>query len=712
MTTIYQVKKNYFKHLVKIQDAGTSSSFAFLGDKDGTVKADNLGNVYILDFNGNKSVVYNSTVPHIPHRAVEIGWRNKKSKILEVLRFIDAYPENRPAEIPDHWENHQWPNYDTLFSRKEQLLTGVGTVFPVSGETKINALGGVYTLSNVPYLFNDTVIDLSSEIPTSDANWVLIEIDNTGAVTLTPGSSVANRNLLTYAEIPAFASGLYPICAVKVYEGQLEFIRNKTDTDIIDFRFTGLGSGGGIPAGSDGEMQYNDAGAFGADPLFWWDDAEKHLWVGGHPFSTFLGRGFGVVAGTTANLVARGRFFHFAAQSSGAGITTGGANGTADAPEAVTDGKVLGQWSIVAWYDSSLTAVRTIGTIRAIATDDHSSSSQPFKWEVSICKPGENTPTLAVTIHDNGSMELEAGAQYLVNGAQHTHDGENVNIDASGFSGNLDGSVTDVQLLADAVDALTVGGGSSDGWTAYNTVIPTRTASADPTYTIQFAGVDLTAVLYEGMPVKWTQNSIVRYGWISSAPVFSTDTTVTVLTRTDSSSANYDILDTGTYAISNFAYGLPKQPGVGFPAYPEMWDIIVQVTTAYRKDSPATNTWYQAMTVGGNLPSINLPLGRWGVEWSMLMYGEFTSGTRAYCAGTLSTTTNSETDKDLSNFVSFQQVGTGNVYIYSAASRNKNLVITTATTYNFLLRTVLVSQTYIGVDNVVNNLIKAKCNYL
>jgi hypothetical protein len=74
------------------------------------------------------------------------------------------------------------------------------------------------------------------------------------------------------------------------------------------------------------------------------------------------------------------------------------------------------------------------------------------------------TRDAAIATIDEDGINLVSGTQYLVNGAQHTHDGEDVNIDASGFSGNLDSSVTDVQLLANAVDALTVGGGSSDGW--------------------------------------------------------------------------------------------------------------------------------------------------------------------------------------------------------------------------------------------------------
>lgn len=39
-------------------------------------------------------------------------------------------------------------------------------------------------------------------------------------------------------------------------------------------------AGGGVPAGSTGEVQFNDAGAFGADSNFFWDDTNKRLGLG------------------------------------------------------------------------------------------------------------------------------------------------------------------------------------------------------------------------------------------------------------------------------------------------------------------------------------------------------------------------------------------------------------------------------------------------
>lgn len=148
------------------------------------------------------------------------------------------------------------------------------------------------------------------------------------------------------------------------------------------------------------------------------------------------------------------------------------------------------------------------------------------------------------------------------------------------------------------------------GWTKYDTVIPTRISSDDPTYTIRFSGVNLTSILEVGQPVKLSQNGSLRYGWISSLNFSSPNTDVTILTRLDSSSSLYDILDTSTYPITLFGYGRKGTIPFGMPGLRTNWDLVVVNTTTYLKTNPTVNTWYNAVN-SGNLPSITLPIGDW-----------------------------------------------------------------------------------------------------
>lgn len=160
--------------------------------------------------------------------------------------------------------------------------------------------------------------------------------------------------------------------------------------------------GGGTPGGSDGSVQYNNEGSFGG--FGYWDDTLEQLWIGGLPITAYLGKGLGIIGEGGVTDVSRIRLFHFGTQTSGAGMTTAGAGGTRDAPTATTNGTVLGQWGVEAWYADAEASHKTIGYIRAIATAAHSAGSQPFKWEIYTCPSGSDAPVLVATFGSDGQI--------------------------------------------------------------------------------------------------------------------------------------------------------------------------------------------------------------------------------------------------------------------------------------------------------------------
>lgn len=175
-----------------------------------------------------------------------------------------------------------------------------------------------------------------------------------------------------------------------------------------------------------------------------------------------------------------------------------------------------------------------------------------------------------------------------------------------------------------------------DGWLEM-LVQPTRTAADDPTYTLQFTGVDYRGNLAEGTPVTWLQNDIIRYGYINSEPIYSGgNTTVTVLTRLDSSSTDYDVLDTGTYAITFFSVALPKQPGLGFPALPQYWTTSLVDSSNQNVSTPGTG-----IVNPGSL-SLTVPIGAWRLEAEFIVWVEYSgTNTRHSVFGGIGTTTSS-----------------------------------------------------------------------
>jgi hypothetical protein len=232
---------------------------------------------------------------------------------------------------------------------------------------------------------------------------------------------------------------------------------------------------------------------------------------------------------------------------------------------------------------------------------------------------------------------------------------------------------------------------STDGWTEYSAVVPTRTTADDPTYVVTFSGVDLTDRISVGMKVKWTQNSTVRYG-IVTAIAFSTNTTLTLYGGTD-----YDVDDTATHVISAFNYSPHKSP-FGFPMSPAKWTILLSTTTG-TQTPPTQNTWHN---LGG---SGALHIGDWYVRfWAGAYTDTGTAGVKVTQI-TVSTANNSESDATYT-------IAQTDYDIKSAtcmASWVRNFTVASKTTYFVNARTTQASQSNLGITR---NRLEAVCAYL
>ncbi len=245
-----------------------------------------------------------------------------------------------------------------------------------------------------------------------------------------------------------------------------------------------------------------------------------------------------------------------------------------------------------------------------------------------------------------------------------------------------------------------------NGWSSYDAVIPTRTAADDPTYTIQFAGVDLTGILAEGMKISWIQNSIRRYGFINKAPSFSTNTTVSVLTRLDSGSGNYDVLDTSTNAISGFRFSTDKAP-LGFPMDPIIWTVAFGTAGLTTMNTPTVNTW---ITTG---LSINVPIGSFRIFYKTSLQTNMgvTTGT-GITKITLSSDAATETDNETSLSHELASAS-GTLALATPVMAEKQFILTTKATYTLMVRTNSSSVSAILIrGDFATTIMRAICSYL
>lgn len=237
MVTIKELKTKLAK---KINQAPIEFK-AVLGRADGTVIAGAFL-AYVTLRNGNVITVHNDKVASKPYRKIILGYDSEYPDLLQVLRFDNVYDTRPEPNLPNHKDSHSWHGYDPVEISKEQILE----LLPrAAGGMVVRVYGGEIFVNNIYRMFNTNDIDMSAEIPGSGAEWVNAEVDDTGVVTFNHGSNFGSRELLDPSNRPSTASDKKLLYSVKMYAGLVDFIQTRTDTDIFDPRFVGIGSAGG-----------------------------------------------------------------------------------------------------------------------------------------------------------------------------------------------------------------------------------------------------------------------------------------------------------------------------------------------------------------------------------------------------------------------------------------------------------------------------------
>lgn len=250
------------------------------------------------------------------------------------------------------------------------------------------------------------------------------------------------------------------------------------------------------------------------------------------------------------------------------------------------------------------------------------------------------------------------------------------------------GGISDIAGMIEAGDDITITGSgtlanpyvinadTSGTWFTPTTIIPTRIVADDPTYTLNFAGINLTGILSEGMKISWEQNGIVRYGFLSKNPTYGTSTLVQVLTVCGNNSSDYDVLDEGVYPISNVKFSAARSP-FGFPMNPSLWTVSLSDGNNRVQATPVANTFYN---LGGL--SLTMPIGSWNVSFAAICELSKSTAMDMHGKAALSTSASSVSDTDL-----LTGLRGGDAYQWVAAYVQKSLSVAAKTTYYPIMTT-------------------------
>jgi len=232
-----------------------------LGNGQGQVTVAGLPNFVYVSIGDKALPVFNNRV--IPQAGVKVwvGYSDEEPTLYQVL----STRSDAPAQANDGGFTGYAPakRYEWLATNGGQdplhvhnraisfLKLGVSA----QGGMFVNVFRGFIWTGTAYQHIDSTDTDLTSYIPATSgkAAFVLVTISTTGTITFTDGADVDIALLDVDTDIPAVPANTAFVCgAVRVYNGQTEVREARTNSDIVDLRFT----------------LYNNAANLGLDSIY------------------------------------------------------------------------------------------------------------------------------------------------------------------------------------------------------------------------------------------------------------------------------------------------------------------------------------------------------------------------------------------------------------------------------------------------------------
>jgi hypothetical protein len=316
---------------------------------------------------------------------------------------------------------------------------------------------------------------------------------------------------------------------------------------------------------------------------------------------------------------------------------------------------------------------------------------------------GNVETNIAVSYDDtNGKLDFVITSEQLqdfigdmigdLNGINITYDDTDGKIDYSvddGYINDLIQNFTDSQLTP------------RNGW-IYISDTWTYASADDPVYQIYVSGdVTANADYKTGNKIKCTNNSTTFYGFIVKVGAYDSGnnrTPVDVYGGTD-----YDLANS---AITAPFIGKVKSPD-GFPLNPDKWTVKTTDSADRTQASPTTNTWYNPGSLG-----ITIPIGVWVVSYKVLARTSRAAATATNMASTLSTANNSESDAEMTTFLTINGASGTLVLLATQHCLPKIFALTSKTSYFLNCRTTAGSDSIGHRGDTGTTTIKAVCAYL
>lgn len=301
------------------------------------------------------------------------------------LRYTTTDTTGKTSELSYQEMNNNLKSYFYSSSLNGNTLNLFYLTSSLSQSIDLSAFSGTDT-----NLYNTDGALTTNRTVVLDGSDLVFDLSAGGDLILDTLSSATQNNILAYdsstGTVTRMSTGsMNYYSSASVNLNTLTLHRGNGGTSVITID-TGSGGGSTSPSGSTGEVQFNDAGNFGADPNFTWDTSNNILTLKGN------------ISGPSLRLV--------------------------NAVPALSAGVTLGYMS--AYQDTVASA--DIGGFKILADGTFSNNDVPTRLELLTTPDGTETPTVKLTVKNDGELiASQYGSGTFTGTAAY-----NLSVDASG----------------------------------------------------------------------------------------------------------------------------------------------------------------------------------------------------------------------------------------------------------------------------------------
>lgn len=270
--TIHEQKKLIKKRLNQKQDT-LLATVGKMGDGLGNLYADATRLKVYIRFGESQAIpVFNNRVPAENDLQVIVGYAPEQyekngAKLYQVLSTYSDQPGGETGGILGSYapaKRYEWlaprGGQDPLYVHN-RAITFLNIYVTAPNSMSVQLTRGVVWNGDIPIEVPYTTHDHTGDIPATTGKAVLVlhTIDGTGANIQTVSAEFDVDDLMPvgdrFVNMPALPAGtVWTRGLVRVYNGQEKIQEGRTNTDIIDLRFSGL-------VGGDDLLIVNQAGA-------------------------------------------------------------------------------------------------------------------------------------------------------------------------------------------------------------------------------------------------------------------------------------------------------------------------------------------------------------------------------------------------------------------------------------------------------------------